>query len=86
MALFKFPFVIVLNQLSDIAKIKQVNEIKDRVIITLVRNFGILNPKFYACLEAEVTDITTFFSVPVELLLSKLCYLYKFHVAEKTNK
>lgn len=46
MALFKCSFVIVLNQLNDIAKIEQANEIKGRVIITLSKYLGILNPKF----------------------------------------
>lgn len=46
MALFKFPFAVVWNQLNDIAQIEQVSEVKNRVIITLLKRFGILNPKF----------------------------------------
>lgn len=68
------PFVIVLNQLNDIAKIEQANEIKDRVIITLLKHLGILNPKFLCLSRSRGHWHYNIFFCPL-WVTAKVCYL-----------
>ena len=77
----------MLNHVSDTVKIERVSEIKNRVTIILLKNFGILIPKFVDSSSSRGHWHYKFSFVPFELLLlSKLHHFHESHSAKKTTK